>query len=274
MALARSEEYLGQIRSNRTDNAFLNKPETLFNIRVRPRSDSAVLLSAGERSATQIQVDIDNGLYGDVDIYIFLYEDVEIRFQQVAAILNVRPITKTAAFDNLVRTLIKQGLFNHYKSWMLIDDDLTWSEGSPDELIRYCRLHDLDIAHPSIDPKSSYNWYALTNSHYSSEPRRVTSVEIMCPYYSSKIVSRYWSLFRHFPSCWGIDILISNLAKTNLGIDSHVIDIFQVTHQYAPNTEGGSFYNMLKKHNISPENDLNKARGLLSLEAGSLFEEV
>lgn len=249
----------------------INKKVT-FRIAEGSPERYGALIGVGQRSSSKLQAEISEGLYEGIDLFVYTYDSVVFNSSLVKGILNAYPITKTLAFYLLMQQL-KAADQATYAGWMLFDDDLKMCEFMPFDFMSFCVDSQIDIAQPSLRIESCFNWYSLTTSVATASYRAVSACEVMTPFYSKKIVDRYWSLFKAFSSCWGIDVLISRLAFSQLGTQSYVIDKFQILHFEKSDSLNGPFYTMLRSHFVNPRDQLELA--LRYIETSSnLFTEI
>jgi len=142
-----------------------------------------------------------------------------------------------------------------YDRIWLPDDDLACTPEAVDRLFALARLHEFELAQPSLS-KDSYISHASTAHNPRFVFRRTNFVEAMAPLFSRAFLERVLPTFVENESGWGIDYLWQMyLDKPRL--QSGVIDAVQVRHT---RPVGGPNYAKMKAEGRSPFDEFRALR--------------
>ncbi len=135
------------------------------------------------------------------------------------------PGQKVAGYAQLF--LERPEILKNYENFALLDDDLLATPADVNALFRMGRKWDLDLWQPSLTPESHFTYAALLQCP-SFELRFTNFVEMMCPFFSKRMLQRAQPLFRlGFET--GMDLVWSRLFPNNIG-RSAIIDAVSFTH--------------------------------------------
>ena len=135
------------------------------------------------------------------------------------------PGQKVAGYGQLFRE--HPELLTTYENIALLDDDLQASPADVDALFRIGRKWELDLWQPSLTPESYFTYAALLQCP-AFELRFTNFVEMMCPFFSARMLQRALPLFSlGFET--GPDLVWNRLFANNIG-RSAIIDAVSFTH--------------------------------------------
>lgn len=156
-------------------------------------------------------------------------------------------VNKYSAF----RQFLTKSLLQRYDGFMLIDDDVQMSFSELGSFLEYCRQQSFDLAQPSLTQDSFYSHRELLFSPHQ-QWRKVKSVEVMCPYFSSKALARLAGSFNLSLSTWGLDVVWPRILECS----PVVVDKYQAMHARALGASG--FYRYMRSIGASPDGDLDR----------------
>jgi hypothetical protein len=161
-------------------------------------------------------------------------------------------INKFEAFVEIYKKTLSK-LERPYRYVMLIDDDLQFQPGDVSRFFELCDRRQLYLTQPAIAWGSNAN-HLVNICNPVCEVRNVSFIEVMAPCLSAQAVDDLKCTFMLTRCTWGIDYAWSSLLVGKQRIS--VVDAVQMHHTKPMDKSGGPFYQMLRRLDIDPEQEL------------------
>jgi len=189
------------------------------------------------------------------DVLLNLYEEGEA--SQSADAILFQPGTKTTAIRRLLDE--RPDLILRYAAVLFLDDDIEVSAGEIDALFAAAEREGLDLAQPALTSDSESAWPFLKRPAAGDQIIRVSSVEIMAPLMTRRVLQKAGWVFSETVSGWGSDLLLGPAVRAAFGPRSvGVVGSVAVRHARKVDTKGGAFYAYLRGYGIDPAHEANR----------------
>jgi hypothetical protein len=194
---------------------------------------------------------IDDGKEKNFDLAINFYDQPDTKLIVDADYILSGGINKfKAAYQ-----LFNDKIMSSYAGFMFLDDDLEITYSQLSQFLDYCETHEFDLAQPSLSLDSYYSHRILLNTK-KTQYREVTFVEVMCPFFSKKIISSAYETFNLSFSTWGLGQLWTKISN----VKPIVVDHFEIRHTKSTSSSG-DFYKYMRSIGVSPIREVKKLSG-------------
>ncbi len=158
--------------------------------------------------------------------------------------------TKTTAIRKILEELPQ--LFERYEAVLFLDDDIEIDRAGVMRLFQTMKKYKLDLAQASLTADSDCYFDIVKHPPEGSAVCALTSVEIMMPAVSCRVLKELGWVFKEGISGWAVDFLLCAQVRQRYGNKIALIGDVVAKHARSTDVACGAFYRFLREHGIDP----------------------
>lgn len=189
------------------------------------------------------------------DVLLNYFDGAEPNPRADVAVLQAG--TKTTSIRRILSE--RPDLLLRYEAVLFLDDDVEISASGIEDLFAAMAREKLDLAQPALTPDSDSAWPFLKRPQAPNGLFRVSTVEIMAPLMTRRVLETAGWAFSESVGGWGTDLLLGPATRGAFGPESvGVIGSVAVRHARKVDTAGGAYYAYLRRYGIDPAHEANR----------------
>ena len=211
---------------------------------IEPRSPFLVFVQVSKDYRSEL-LDEPRGF----DLMLNYYDGAE-DWPSTADYVLIQKGTKTTAIRKILEELPQ--LFERYEAVLFLDDDIEIDRAGVMRLFQTMKKYKLDLAQASLTADSDCYFDIVKHPPEGSAVCALTSVEIMMPAVSCRVLKELGWVFKEGISGWAVDFLLSAQVRQRYGNKIALIGDVVAKHARSTDVSCGAFYRFLREHGIDP----------------------
>jgi hypothetical protein len=183
------------------------------------------------------------------DLMLNYYDEAEV-WPPTADYVFIQMGTKATAIRKILEE--RPELFERYEAVLFLDDDVEIDNAGVMLLFQTMKKYKLDLVQASLTADSECYFDIIKHPPEGSAVCALTSVEIMMPAVSRRVLNELGWVFNEGISGWAIDFLLSAQVRQRYGNKIALIGEVAATHARSTDVADGDFYRFLGEHGIDP----------------------
>jgi hypothetical protein len=209
-----------------------------------PRYPFLVFVQASEGYGSEL-LDEPRGF----DLMLNYYDGAEA-WAPTADYVLLQMGTKTTAIRKILEE--RPEFLERYEAVLFLDDDVDIDRAGVIRLFQTMKKYKLDLAQASLTADSDCYFDIVKHPPEGSAVCALTSVEIMMPAVSRRVLKELGWVIKEGISGWGVDFLLSAQVRQRFGNKIALIGDVTAKHDRLVDVASGAFYQFLRKHGIDP----------------------
>jgi hypothetical protein len=197
----------------------------------------------------------------EFDIMLNYYDEAEV-WPPTADYVLLQMGTKTTAIRKILEE--RPEFFERYEAVLFLDDDVEIDRAGVMRLFQTMKKYKLDLTQASLTADSDCYFDIVIHPPEGSTVCGLTSVEIMMPAVSCRVLKELGWVFKEGISGWAVDFLLSAQVRQRYGNKIALIGDITAKHDRLRDVASGAFYQFLRKHGI----DANVEAGYIAWKYG------
>jgi hypothetical protein len=185
----------------------------------------------------------------EFDLMLNYYDEAEV-WPATADYVLLQMGTKTTAIRKILEE--QPEFFERYEAVLFLDDDVEIDRAGVMRLFQTMKKHNLDLVQASLTADSDCYFDIVKHPPAGSALCALTSVEIMMPAVSRRVLRELGWVFKEGISGWAVDFLLSAQVRQRYGNKIALIGDVMAKHDRPTDVDCGAFYQFLRKHDIDP----------------------
>jgi hypothetical protein len=194
-----------------------------------------------------------NGDTSDFDIALINYDG----HQSPIVPSTYYGIMPTFKYEGIARMLTKRNSLMDYDYFFMPDEDILINADGINAIFAQMRLHNLDLAQPSVEEsKTSFlSWRIFKHNPAKPDIINTDFIECMCPVFSRKALELCLPIFPKSRSAYGLDLVWPKLIGNN---GKNIAIINNVVVKHTRPVGKGELYKLLAKQGVVPDVEMHK----------------